>query len=126
MKRYSKTKLARAYLRLSESQGEVRATRALAAALITQNLTHEVELAAREITRQLLRAGQALVTITTAHKLSSSAQREIEHAVQKLTPTAHLVASYQVNPALLGGFQAETPTHTVHASVAALLNRLSA
>ncbi len=125
MKRFTKTQLARAYLALADTEGPGHAGEALAAALLAQKMSHEVELVAREISRQLLKQDQALVTVATARPTSQMLQNTMEAALGKFTQAKAVAVDYRVNPALLGGFYAETPTHVVDASLAGVLNRLS-
>lgn len=125
MKRFTKTQLARAYLALSHTKSPEYAAQALAAALLAQKMSHEVEIVVREVARQLLGEGQALVTVATARPVSPTLQKTMEAALGKFTQVRAVAVDYRVNPALLGGFYAETPTHTFDASLASTLNRLA-
>ncbi|MEK7557282.1 MAG: F0F1 ATP synthase subunit delta [Patescibacteria group bacterium] len=125
MKRYSKSELAKAYLTLSRSESPKVAVRALAAALVTARLTHEVEIVVREISRQLLKQGVVMAEVITAHDLSQELTSSIETLLRNLGGGKELRATYAQDKNIIGGFIAKLPTHEVDASVASTLRRIS-
>ena len=124
MKRYTSAELARGFLTLREKTSHTKATQALAAALISGKISHRLESVVHEIHRELLRQGTAVAQITSAHELTGELKRELTHLVKKLTAASHVEATYHLNPDLIGGFIAITPTHTIDASVASFLNHV--
>lgn len=125
MKRYSKQQLAKGYLVLAERSPR-RAAQALAAALISQRATRDVDLVVREIARRLLAQGEAHVRVSSARPLSAKHQRSLAQLIRHLTGAATVQAEYAVDPALHAGFVVETPTAVLDGSVAGLLKSLYA
>lgn len=123
MKKYTRQQLAKGYLALAEHAPK-RAVAALAAALISQRATRDLDLVVREISRHLLARGQAYVKVTTARPPSAKHQRSLVHMIKHFTGATHVHADYAINPALHGGFVAETATSEIDASVTGILKTL--
>lgn len=123
MKRYSKSELAKAYLALARSPRE--AVRALAAALIMQKMTHEIDFVVREVSRQLQSQGVVVAGVTSARQLSAELKSTMETFLKRLTGAKQLHTDYHLDQNLIGGFIAQLPTQEIDASLASLLRRLS-
>lgn len=124
MKKYSKKQLAKGYLALA-AHAPRRALSALAASLIEQRATREVEIAVREIDRLLLAQGIARVHIATARPVSEKQRHTLESLIRHRTGAEHVQAEYTVDPTLHGGFTVTAPTFEINGSVAGTLHRLA-
>lgn len=125
MKRYSKSQLAKGYLALARERSPHHAREALAAAIMSLRLTHEVEAVVREISRELAQEGRILGEVISARQLSPELKKEIEGTLKRLTPTAHLSLTYQRDENLIGGFVAKLPTQEIDASLIAVIRKIS-
>lgn len=125
MKRYSKSQLAKAYLTLTREGSRPRAIKALAVALVTARLTHEVDVVVREISRQLLAEDVLLAEVVSAHNLSRERKSAIEARLSQFSAAKQLSAMYTQDENLIGGFIAKLPTHEIDASVASMIRKIS-
>lgn len=124
MKHYSLTQLAQAYLKLRQQTSAPHALKALAAVLIHEHRTHQVDLVIREIRQKQLRQGEAFVAVETAHEVPTSLKRTLEGTLCKLTGARQVTAQYTLQPELIGGFRALTATHEINASLQNILEKL--
>lgn len=123
MKKYTKQQLAKGYLALHQRSPK-RAVAALAAALVSQRATRDVDLVIREIGRLLLARGQAYVKVRSARPVGEKHQRSLVQTIKRLTGATHVYAHYTFDPKLHGGFIAETATSEIDGSVAGILKTL--
>lgn len=124
MKRYTLTQLAKAFLALREKSSPEQALRALAAALVTSKATQRLEAVVREINRQLLAQGIAVVEVASAHELAADLKKRLTDFVKDMHHVSHVETAYRLDPSLIGAFVVKTPTHVVDASLAHLLQKL--
>lgn len=125
MKSLSRKSLARAYLKTRAEKGDAHAARALAAALITGRQTRDLDFIIQEIGRELFSTQKELhASVTSAHELSVTLKKELQTLLKNRTGAEKVISTYQVDPALLGGFIAKTPVREIDASIATQLSTL--
>lgn len=126
MKKYSRQSLAKAYLMLTQTKGKTHAVRALAAAVISQRQTKDLDFIIQAVSRELWHTKQELhATVTSARPLSQKIQTAIQELMQQKTGARSIVPTWQVDPALIGGFTVVTPALTLNASIARQLATLN-
>lgn len=123
MKKYTRQQLAKGYLALA-AHSPKRAVAALAAALVSQRTTRELDLVVREVSRRMLARGQAHVRVRSARPLAAKHQRSLVQAVKHLTGATDVHADYAIDPKLHSGFIIETATSEIDASAAGILKTL--
>jgi len=125
VKKYSKRKLAQAYLRIRAAKSEREAIQALAAQLIVQRLTNQVELISQEIAREILLQQRELqVTVTSARKLSATLVREIGELLRKLSGAERVMVAEQQDESVQGGFVATSSVGQLDTTVQSRLRQL--
>lgn len=99
----------------------------LAAYMVDHKLADDAELMAKDIAREIFaQSGQLLVATTTAQPLTESLRKDLIKILRETTKAANVVLDEQVDPALLGGFVAQTADAELDASVRTTLQRLAA
>src|SRR5688572_1610893 len=98
----------------------------LAAYLVEQNRTEEVDLIVNDIAHELYRqAGVLLVHVESAHPLSDSVRKELKDLLSNATKAKHIELTEKTNPELLGGLVARTPDAAIDLSVRTKLKQLA-
>lgn len=99
----------------------------LAAYLVEQRATQDVDLILNDIARELLaRDGHLLANVTSARGLSEALRSELTKTLRDLTGAKHVELDEQVDASLLGGIIARTPDGELDASVRTRLRQLAA
>lgn len=125
MKKYSRKKLARAVPALLSRHPRRDVVRLLAAELVKTRSAHELPHLIREVAAAHAAAtGNLTARVTSARSLSQGAQERVKDLLKKITGAGTISLEKETNPALLGGFVAETPTIEIDASVRSRLTSL--
>jgi|SRR3989344_3123135 len=126
MKQYSRKKLARALPQVLARYPRAEVVRLVAQELLKSRSAGELPWLLRETAAAFFAAtGELSVQITAARPLSSAARERIEQLLKHLTGAAAIAGETAIDPGLLGGFTAETPTLEIDASVQEKLNALT-
>jgi len=97
----------------------------LAAYLLTEGRTGELESILRGLRAAWAEAGYVAVTADSAHELSPSALREIEAEARRLYPAAkHVAITRRVDPTLIGGLRLGIVDYYTDRSVVGALQQL--
>lgn len=97
----------------------------LAAYLIANKMTHQLELLLGDIARLLAeKEGHVLADVTSAFALNTETRSQIEAYLRKATGAKQIELNESVDPDLLGGFTLRTPDRELDASVRHKLNQL--
>lgn len=128
MAKLSRRLLARTIAtKLIEQPSERKRTLAmLAAYLVEQNRTEEVNLIVNDIAYELhTQAGILLVHVESARPLTDSVRTELKGLLSKTTKAKRIELTETTNPDLLGGLIARTPDAALDVSVRAKLKQLA-
>lgn len=99
---------------------------ALAAYLVEQNRTEEVDLIVNDIAHELYhQAGILLVEIESANPLTDTIRAEVKALLSKDSKAKRIELAEATNPELLGGLIARTPDAVVDLSVRTKLKQLA-
>lgn len=93
----------------AEGGGERKLINELAAFLIENKRTNELELILRDIEYQLLRRGIVLARVTSAFELAAETRAEITKIIKDKTHATIIELQQLVEPALLGGVKLDLP-----------------
>lgn len=122
----SRRALAKGFMSLANSTSHAHAVRALAAVMISEKRTREINLIVQEIARELFAQTKELhATITSAHPISTELKKMITALLKKRSAAASVHATYVFDPTLKGGFVAHTPQGEINASVTHQLSTLN-
>lgn len=100
---------------------------ALAAYLVENNRTDEVDLVVNDIAHELFeQKGQLLVDVTSARPLSEQVKSELTRVLKDATAAQEVSLTENIDPSLLGGLIARTPDAQLDASVRTKLRMLAA
>lgn len=99
------------------AEGRAKAVQSAAAWLVSTGRARQAGYLANDVATLVAAQGHVLVNVTTARKLSHSAQAKIEAYVRELTKAGQLELNLTVDPALIGGTVIETPNAILDASV---------
>ena len=125
MTKISRRKLAAfAADKIAAGNGE-EAMRELAAYLIDSRRTHEEELLVRDIEAALLSRGTAVVTTTSARKLSTEAKASVRDFVSASYDVKTVALREIIDESVIGGVKIETPTAQLNDTVLAKLEKLT-
>jgi len=98
----------------------------LAAYMVDHKMTDNVELLAKDIIREVFALnGELLVSATTARPLTDSLRKDLMHILRQATGAKQVVLDEHVDPAIIGGFVAQTPDAEFDASVRTTLQKLA-
>jgi F-type H+-transporting ATPase subunit delta len=98
----------------------------LAAYLIDQNRIGEAELIANDITHELFEQnGELLVRIDSARPLNDSVRSSLKDLLKEQTGAKRVALTEQVDPSLLGGLIARTPSAQMDVSIRTKLKQLA-
>jgi len=119
----SRQELAKAILRLSDNMSGKRLSEAIAAYLVENRRTGELDAIMREVARlRQQRDGVTEVTATSAYKLNDSARRSIK----QILGSEKLTINEVVDAEVLGGVRLETSETLLDLTVRNRLNQLKA
>ncbi len=127
MPKYSRRQIARGFA----SQLLLHPTPAVVAAvakfLILQKMTRQVDLFVADVIQELFHQHRHLtVTITTARAVSQAITKSIGEKLRLATRAKTVGTIIKHDPAIIGGFIANTPMGELDASIRYKLNRLKA
>jgi ATP synthase F1 delta subunit len=97
-----------------------------AAYLIENNMAEDIDLMVNDIAHELYdQSGHLLVDVTSARKLSDAVRSELKQTLQASTNAKKVELVEHVDPDLLGGIVARTPSAIMDASVRTTLKQLA-
>jgi len=96
----------------------------LAAYLIDNNQTKELELIVRDIEYELQVRGTILARVTTRFDLADSVKSEIKKMIQQKTDSKTIVFKEIIDPKIIAGIKIDLPGKQLDATVARRLTRL--
>lgn len=98
----------------------------LAAYLIDQNRAAETDLISNDIAHELFEQnGQLLVRVDSARPLGDNVRTSLKNLLQEQTGAKRVTLAEQVDPALLGGLIARTPSAQIDVSIRTKLKQLA-
>lgn len=125
MIRYSRSDLARAFVRLHDIYPIRPLVGALAQELVASHRTVDVESVVAEIARHLLLVRKTLLAqVTVARPLPLAAVNAIKKVLALATGADAVQLEVHINPALIGGCVVQTPGLEMDASVAGMLKAI--
>jgi ATP synthase F1 delta subunit len=111
---------------LAEPDKRQKWVKALAAYLVANDMTGQVDLIINDIARELFRQeGQLVVEVTSAQELSAEMQRQLTEFLRSETAAKAVELYKTVNPELIGGLIARTPDAELDISVRRSLRQLA-
>jgi F0F1-type ATP synthase delta subunit len=116
--KYSRTQLARAYVRLLDTHSTRELAQGFARMLTGRGARRDVTAFSEDVVRVWGDTHNTVVaTVTSARKLSPRTQQRISLYIQQQERKSHASMTYAIDPSLLGGAIVHTPTHTYDFSV---------
>jgi F-type H+-transporting ATPase subunit delta len=101
--------------------------RRLAAYLITNNMTDQVDLIINDIAHELyVQTGTLTVEVTSARQMTDMLRQSLRELLQRETGAEKVVLHETTDQDLLGGFVARTPDAELDASISSKLKALAA
>ena len=104
--------------RLIDGGSQVATIRQLAAFLIDNRRTKEVELIIRDIEFELQNRGVILAEVTTADALSEATRKEVERLVGQHADPGRIQLRQFIDPAVIGGVRIDIPGKRLDATIA--------
>ncbi len=116
--RLSRRKIA-SYIaeRLIDGGVQTATIRQLAAYLIDNRRTKEVQLIVRDIEFELQNRGVILAEVTTASALTEATRKEIERLVGQHSDTGRIQLRQFIDPAVIGGVRIDIPGKRLDATI---------
>ncbi|HLZ14900.1 MAG TPA: F0F1 ATP synthase subunit delta [Candidatus Saccharimonadales bacterium] len=97
-----------------------------AAYVIEQHIAADIDLLINDIAQELYaQSGHLLVDVTSARKLSETVRASLKRTLQDATGAKRVELAEHLDPTLLGGLVARTPSHELDASVRTQLKQLA-
>ncbi len=117
--RLSRRKIA-SYIaeRLISEDSQIAAIRQLAAFLIDNRRTKEVQLIVRDIEFELQNRGIILAEVTTATDLTDATRKEIERLVGEHADPGRIQLRQFIDPTVIGGVRIDIPGKRLDATIA--------
>lgn len=124
--KYSRTHLARAYIRLADTYSSFDLAKGFAELFIRNRGKQEIDAFSEDVVRMWGEAHDtAIITVMSALKLSVRARTRISSYVQRAEHVKHVSATYRIDESLVGGAVIQTSTHiydfSVHDKLASLV-----
>ncbi|HSX35002.1 MAG TPA: F0F1 ATP synthase subunit delta [Candidatus Saccharimonadales bacterium] len=111
---------------LAEPKQQAHWLKVTAAYLMEQRLVDDIDLFINDLASELYeQSGHLYVDVTSARKLTDTVRSELKHTLQNATGARHIELAEHIDPALLGGLIARTPTAELDASVRTKLKQLA-
>lgn len=124
MSKAPRTQVASVLTKLVKSVGEKHLAKEVAAYLLEENRTGELDSLLRDVTHQRAEAGIIEVTAVSAHELSPTVTSDIKAQVKRLYPDAkQIIVNERVDLDQIGGVRLELPDRQLDLSVRAKLNK---
>ena len=121
----TRRQIARGFVAELENNSVAHAVKQLAALIITEKISKDIDLLVEEIRAELERAsGHVSAKVTTARPLTSQLESEISTMLKKKTAAKSVSISNTVDESLIGGFIAKTAQFELDASVKGKLLQL--
>jgi len=112
---------------LAEPKARSHWLKVLAAYLVEQNLTEDIDLFVNDIAHELYeQSGHLLVDVTTARALGERLRAELKNVLKDATNARHVELSEHTDHNLLGGLVARTPDGVMDISIRTQLKQLAA
>ena len=100
--------------------------KATAAYLMENRMADDIDLIINDIAQELHKqSGHLLVDVTSARRLSDKVKLELQGALRKATGAKRVEMVEHIDPSLLGGLIARTPSHQLDTSVRSQLKQLA-
>lgn len=96
----------------------------IAAYLVTEHRTHELELVVRDIEAEFARRGLVVVDVTSADSLSEALERTVKSFVANAYGAQTVELRTSIDPALLGGVKVKTPFDELDGSLQRRITQL--
>ncbi len=107
-----------------KSGGSKRFSREIAAYLLTERRTGELESILRDVQYDWAEAGQVEVIASSAHPLTQAVRADITRQIKRIYPQARtVIVSEQHDPEVLGGVRLSLADRQLDLSVEAKLNK---
>jgi F0F1-type ATP synthase delta subunit len=127
MAKTSRTKLAKATVDLLEHHPAKQVVAVVAAELVKQKLTGQLDLLMRDVSAELLaRSGQLELDVVSAHKLTDKIRRELETVVRAETGAKTVTLSEHLDESVVGGLVARASDLEINMTIDDKLRRLAA
>ena len=127
MNKLTRKQIAAAFLQLSSTESHTKAIRALAAYLIQQRRTRELDLVLNDIALLVQQKyGRVYAKVTSAHVVDESLRHNLVSLIKQLSKASAVEVSPALDPDLISGVKIETPQFQLDLSVRAKLNQLRA
>ena|SRR5688572_6682862 len=121
----SRQQLAKAFLKLANTESHAKAVKALAAYLLQHGRTQEVKLLINDIAQQTqAQHGRVYAKVTSARVVDESLRHELVSLIKELSNASSVEVHPAIDEALIGGLTIETPELAVDLSVRGKLNQL--
>ena len=125
MKAGSRSKLAKAFVKLLDKYPRAQLVKALAAVVVEQKLNNQLDLLMRDINRELFRSrGHVEIDVQSARALSDEVLAQLQKFIKIQTGATSVSSQKSLNKQLLGGLIATTPSHELDLSIRSKLQRL--
>ena len=96
----------------------------LAAYIVDEGLTREVDLIAQEIEAEFASRGQVVADVASAHALDDASRSELKQFIAGMTGAKSVELREKHDAALIGGVVIETPGKYFDSSIRSQLNQL--
>jgi len=121
----TRRQIARGFVAQMQETSLKQATRSLAALVISEKITKDIDLLIEEIRAELERAaGHIAADVTTARPLTDQLRKEISEMLKKKTSAKSVHVNNIVDKSIMGGFIAKTAQYELDASVKGKLLQL--
>src|SRR5688572_29385010 len=99
---------------------------ATAAYLVEHNMAGDADLLMNDIAYELyVQSGTLFVDVTSARPLTDAVRSDLKHMLQEATAAKRITLTEHVDPALIGGVVARTPSAELDLSVRTRLRQLA-
>lgn len=100
--------------------------RATAAYLVEHTMAHTADLLMNDIAHEIfVQSGKLFVDVTSARPLTVSVREDLARMLQEATQAKQITLSEHVDPSLIGGVVAQTPSAQLDLSVRTRLQQLA-
>lgn len=96
----------------------------LAAFLIDNRRTKEIDLVVRDVEYELKKRGIVLARITSAHELSTATEKTLTDLVKRSTKARSVQLTQFIDPTVLGGVKIDLPGQQLDTTIARRLTAL--
>ena len=108
--KYSRTDIARGFVKTLDKRGQKKAVRDLAALMLDQRMHGEIEEILEDIQVEYMKNhGVVEAHVRSAHPLSISVKKELEDRVKKSTKANKVLLTEEIDSSLLGGVVVTAP-----------------